>query len=68
MNYQQLEKIFGPPLMNQALKPIMAQRPQINIVQVLIALGIGYFFLKGVKYFILENSKIAKMPIIEDSE
>jgi hypothetical protein len=53
MNHQQLEKIFGPPIMNQAIKPIMAQRPQINIVQVLIALGIGYFFLKGVKYFIL---------------
>ena len=44
--------------MNQAFKPIMAQRPQINIVQVLIALGIGYFFLKGVKYFILENQII----------
>ena len=58
MNHHQLEKIFGPPIMNQAFKPILAQRPQINIVQVLIALGIGYFFLKGVKYFILENQII----------
>ena len=32
MNHQQLEKILGPPIMNQAFKPILAQRPQILIV------------------------------------
>jgi hypothetical protein len=55
MNYQQLEKIFGPPIMNQTLKPVRAQSPQINIIQILIALGIGYFFIKGVIYFFVEN-------------
>jgi len=55
MNYQQLEKIFGPPIMNQTLKPVRAQSPQINIIQILIALGIGYFFIKGVIYFFIEH-------------
>ena len=55
MNYQQLEKIFGPPIMNQTLKPVRAQSPQINIIQILIALGISYFFIKGVIYFFIEH-------------
>jgi hypothetical protein len=55
MNYQQLEKIFGPPLMDQPLKQLTAHKPQINIIQILIALGIGYFFIKGVIYFFVEN-------------
>ena len=55
MNYQQLEKIFGPPLMNQKFNLIPSQRPQFNILHLLIALGIGYFFIKGVIYFFVEN-------------
>jgi hypothetical protein len=52
--------------MNQPYKLVKAHRPQINIFHILIAPGIGYFFLKGVAYFVFENSKIAQMPIIED--